>query len=258
MNFQNIIPDKTVSLFVKSIMVFEEAGNEQKTVLPFFADGYPGLIFYQAPKELVVYPHNKKMTTFFLYGQTLHPMELVFDGSYKMVVFQFYPFIIKKFFNIEPQSINDGCYDLEQSKNIETETLVKQLQTSSTSEDWVALISNFLYSIFQTKRQLLDEKLKQALQLMADNKGQQTIKDLCSKLKINERTFERRFLSETGILPKHFAKILQFQSSLEQLSVKDYNKLTDIVYENGYADQSHFIKVFKAFTGKTPQKFSKK
>jgi AraC-like DNA-binding protein len=61
-----------------------------------------------------------------------------------------------------------------------------------------------------------------------------------------------------GVTAKQFAKIIQFQQSLEQITVKDYSKLTDIVYANGFADQSHFIKVFKAFTGKTPLAFTSK
>jgi len=59
-----------------------------------------------------------------------------------------------------------------------------------------------------------------------------------------------------GVTAKQFAKIIQFQQSLEQITVKDYSKLTDIVYANGFADHSHFIKVFKAFTGKTPLAFT--
>jgi len=42
---------------------------------------------------------------------------------------------------------------------------------------------------------------------------------------------------------------------MEQLTQKNFTKLTDIVYKNGYADQSHFVKVFKSFTGKTPKAF---
>jgi len=52
--------------------------------------------------------------------------------------------------------------------------------------------------------------------------------------------------------------IIQFQNSLTQLTIKDYTILTDVVYNNGYADQSHFIRVFKSFTGKTPKNFAKK
>lgn len=258
MNFQNINPDKSVSLFVKSIWVFEENNEEQRTILPFFADGFPGLIYYEAVKGMTVFPQDKIMPPFFIYGQTISPIEVVFEGSYKMIVFQLYPFILKRFFNIDPKTINDNCYDLQQLNDTEISATSSQLPLSNTTERRIELITAFLSSVFEAKRQTLDFKIKQALQLTMDNKGQLSIKDLCRKIKVNERTLERRFTSETGVSPKQFAKIIQFQSSLEQLTVKDFNKLTDIVYQNGFVDQSHFIKVFKVFTGKTPKGFSKK
>jgi hypothetical protein len=45
MNFKTIHPYKSIALAVKSILIFEETDLHQKTILPFFADGYPGLIF---------------------------------------------------------------------------------------------------------------------------------------------------------------------------------------------------------------------
>ena len=113
----------------------------------------------------------------------------------------------------------------------------------------------FLYNVFKEKKQLLDFTVKQAMQLIIDNKGQASITDICNQLHLTERTFERRFIAAVGVPAKQFAKMIQFQLSLEQITVRDYSKLTDIVYNNGFADQSHFIKVFKAFTGKTPKKF---
>ncbi|WP_373564673.1 helix-turn-helix domain-containing protein [Sphingobacterium sp. E70] len=72
------------------------------------------------------------------------------------------------------------------------------------------------------------------------------------------RTLERRFLRETGISAKQFAKIVQFQSSLTQLTTNDFREISEIVYTNGFSDQSHFIRVFKAFTGVTPHTFGKR
>ncbi len=74
MNFKTIHPDKSISLFVKNILVFEEPGKKHRTVLPFFADGYPGIIFQETEHGLFVSPHNKEMPLFFLYGQTLAPL----------------------------------------------------------------------------------------------------------------------------------------------------------------------------------------
>lgn len=97
MNFKNIIPDKSISLFVKNIWVFESDGKEVKTSLPFFADGFPGLMFQQTENGLVVNPHNKKMPEIFLYGQTINPIVLEISGNYLIIIFQLYPFVLRTF-----------------------------------------------------------------------------------------------------------------------------------------------------------------
>jgi AraC-like DNA-binding protein len=253
MNFKTVIPDKSISLFVKSILVFEETETDQKTILPFFADGYPGLMFQDTENGLLVSPHNKKMPLLFLYGQTIKPIELVIEGNYKLIIFQLYPFVLKSFFNVTAKDVNDSCYDLQQ---IESGTkTIRQLTQTSELEKRIEILSSLLFNIFKVKRETLDLQIRKAIQTIIDNKGQISIKEICSKTHITERTFERRFLKEVGIPAKQFSTIIQFQSSLQQLTLKDFTKLTDIVYSNGYADQSHFIKVFKAFTNKTPKAF---
>ncbi len=255
MNFQNIVPDKSVSLFVKGILTFEENDPEQKTNLPFFADGYPGLMFQETENGLLVNPHKKLMPDFFLYGQTIKPIELEIKGTYKLIVFQLYPFVLKSFFKVAPQTINDNCYDLEQLQEIDISAFTKQIKNLKTVAGKIENITSLLYQLFQTRKQILDFKVKQIIEFILKTKGQKSITNLASELKLSERTFERRFLNEVGLSPKQFSKIIQFQLSFKQLTLKDFTKLTDIVYENGFADQSHFIKVFKAFTGKTPKAF---
>jgi AraC-like DNA-binding protein len=253
MNFKTVNPDKSISLFVKNILVFDETEMNQKTVLPFFADGYPGLMFQETQNGLFVSPHNKEMPLLFLYGQTIKPIELVIEGTYKLIIFQLYPFVLKSFFSVTAKDINDGCYDLQQSQN--GGNTINQLLRQTKYKKRIEILTAFLFDIFQAKKETLDLQIRQAIQIIIDNKGQISIKQICHKINSTARTFERRFMKETGISPKQFSNIIQFQLSLEQLTLKDFTKLTDIVYKNGYADQSHFIKVFKAFTGKTPKAF---
>jgi AraC-like DNA-binding protein len=241
---------------VKNILVFEEQEKNKHTVLPFFADGYPGLIFQETENGLFVSPHNKKMPLLFLYGQTIKPIELHIDGSYKLIIFQLFPFVVKSFFDITAKDINDSCYDIAQLPN-GTKTQ-NQLLKKNNLDKRIENITAFLFAIFQTKKQTLDFTIRQAIQLILERKGKLTVGELCNNLSITERTFGRRFLKEVGILPKQFSQIIQFQQSLEQLTIKDFTKLTDVVYSNGFSDQSHFIRVFKAFTGKTPKSFTAK
>lgn len=253
MRFETLSPDKTISLFVKNILVFEENAKTQKTVLPFFADGYPGIMFQQTKKGLWVSPHNKRMPPLFLYGQTIQPIELNLQGTYSLIVFQLYPFVLNSFFNLQAKDLNDGCYDLQAFES--GKTLVQQLSKNTTVKKKVELLSDFLSGIFLEKRAKLDLQIRQVIHMIIESKGQKTITELCEQLHLTERTLERRFLKEVGISAKQFSGIIQFRGSMEQLSAKNYTKLSDVVYKNGYADQSHFIKVFKAFTGKTPKAF---
>lgn len=255
MNFETINPGDSISLFVKNILIFEQQDKKLKTILPFFADGYPGLIFQESSNGLLINPHNKLMPDMFLYGQTINPIELVMTGSYKLIIFQLFPFVLKSFFDVVPKDLNDNCYNLEQLDNNTGTDTIKKLRKTKTVTNRIEIIASFLQSLFQEKQTELDFTISKAIEKIISKKGQLIIGDLCKELHLTERTFERRFFNAVGVTAKQFAKIIQFQQSLEQLTVKDYTKLTDIVYTNGFADQSHFIKVFKAFTGKTPLAF---
>jgi hypothetical protein len=94
MNYPNIVPDQSIALFVTNILVIEGAEPNQKTILPFFADGYPGLMFQVTENGLFVNPHKKLMPDFFIYGQTIAPIELEMVGTYQLIVFQLYHFVL--------------------------------------------------------------------------------------------------------------------------------------------------------------------
>lgn len=250
MNEFTITPDASLSLFVKDILVFEAENENLQTVLPFYADGYPGLMFQETAGGLVVNPHKKQMPQLFLYGQTIKPIELVMQGSYKLIIYQLYPFVLRSFFDVNPQDINDGCHDLD----IQHKESLKQLLQTDCLENRIEILNSLLLNLYKAKQEKLDYTIFQALTLIVESKGQLNINELPEKIHTTKRTLERRFSKEVGILPKQFATIIQFQHSLEQLKLKEYDKLTDIVYANGFADQSHFIRVFKAYTGSTPKK----
>ena len=251
-------PDKRISLFVKSICVFESADENIHTTLPFFADGYPGLMFHDTVHGLTIQPHQKKMPLLFLYGQTIKPVTLEIDGAYQVILFQLYPFVLKNIFGISPPSIHDNCYDLQQLTNNTVEKLPATLLSMQQVETRIEELTDFLYQLFLSRKEDIDSDVRQMIEIILASKGKEKIIQIAQQLKVTVRTLERKFLQETGLTPKKFAMIIQFQSSLKQLSVKDFNTLADIVYENGFADQSHFIKVFKAYTGKTPKAFHKK
>ncbi|MFZ6010026.1 MAG: helix-turn-helix domain-containing protein [Bacteroidota bacterium] len=255
MMFRNIEVDKAVSSFVKSILVFEGTDAAAKTNLPFFADGFPGLMCHETPLGLCVNPHKKRMPPLFVYGQTIEPIEIEIEGTYQMIVLQLFPFTVKSLFNIDPQSINDNCYDLSEEKIQVQNHIFVELTQEKDLDTRISILTRYIGRLIEAKRNSFDAAIHSAITKILSAKGKCSLTDTANEVHLTKRTFERRFVSETGLLPKQFAKIIQFQNSLTQLTVKDFTSLTDVVYRNGFADQSHFIRVFKSFTGKTPKQF---
>jgi AraC-like DNA-binding protein len=96
-----------------------------------------------------------------------------------------------------------------------------------------------------------------AISSIIQSKGGVPLQDLQKYLQISERSFERKFKQYVGITPKLFSRISRFQASLHELRIGLHNKLTDVAYENDYADQSHFIRSFKEFAGCSPLQYQK-
>ncbi len=251
-----IIAKYELELFVKEIFIWENQDDPQNLKLTFFADGYPGIVYLQSEKALLL-PREKELSGFFLYGQMIAPYELSIRAPYLMIGFQLYPFAAKLFFDVNPKKLNDDCVDLSKINSTATENPLKTLAALSTINSKVEVIARFLLELARKKG--LDEylEIQKAIQIIFDHKGKVIVNELARNLNTTERTLRRKFNECIGISPKKFAKIIQFQTSLTQISMGGFSKLTDVVYENGYADQSHFIRNIKKFTGKKPLQLKK-
>lgn len=245
--------DQKIEPFVKAIYLLEEDGAEHR--LPFYADGYPGLMYSESKEPVLLQPNNKELSELFLYGQTIEPIVLIIKGTYKLIVFQLYPFATRLLLNIKPKSINDECFDLNNLSMVNTSQTLSLLQASDTDKQ-ITILTEYILELVKHSSSNLDNKIKLAVSILINAKGNISIQELRKQLYITERTFERKFTSEVGVTPKQFAKIIQFSFSLNQLKESDYYSLTDIAYNNNFSDQSHFIKSFKKYAGKTPKEFS--
>jgi AraC-like DNA-binding protein len=252
---KKIIRDKQIEPFIKEIFLLQDSGTEHR--LPFYADGYPGIVYAETEKGVLLLPHNKLLSNFFLYGQTIEPIVLKIKGSYKLIVFQLYPFATRLLLEIDPKSINDDCFDLCRLKNVNTGETLTSLKSSET-EKQIEIITNFIIELVKSSSSNPDNTIKFVVSTIINSKGTIPIRKLREQFFITERTFERRFAKEIGVTAKQFSKIIQFSFSLNQLKESDYTTLTNIAYDNGFADQSHFIRSFKTHTGQTPKEMLSK
>lgn len=64
-----------------------------------------------------------------------------------------------------------------------------------------------------------------------------------------------QFKKYFGLTPKVFHRIFRFNEILKKIQNEEQLNWSEIAYEFGYSDQSHFIKEFKEFSGFNPQEF---
>lgn len=117
----------------------------------------------------------------------------------------------------------------------------------------IAVIEQFLLS--KTSDHEPDRLISEAIGRIYRAKGHIRIKELAGGLYISQDAFEKRFRKATGATPKQFSYIVKMNAILRQNSIDP--SFLDMVFENGYYDQSHFNKDFKIFTGQTPTDFFK-
>jgi AraC-like DNA-binding protein len=215
-------------------------------------------MFQQSENGFYLLPKNKRLSELFLYGQTLEPISLETQGPFRFIVFQLYPFASKYLLGIDPKELNDECYELLQSIDLDIHEYYQKLQDVNDFNQQIEIISDIIEKLVKINQGPLDDRIQQAIKQIIETEGRIKIKELRNNVFLSERTLERNFLNQTGLTPKQFAKIIQFQTSLNKLTKENYEKLTYVGLDSGFTDQSHFIRVFKQYTGQTPSYYLKK
>jgi AraC-like DNA-binding protein len=255
MKYQQILPPAHLKDYVRYFWLLESDKDDhaERKLLPL-ADGCPGIIFQHSALGSFTDPGHKNLPEAFLYGQTVTPIELHLEGKFKSTGVCFYPYALKTIFGLDASELTDSCVDLTLIIN----GVIEQLLNAATGTDQIEIFSEHIFHHIETKKYSIDPATEYALAAIAQSKGNLPLKDLQRKLKLSERRFERTFNQQVGISPKLFSRVCKFQAALGQLKRNNYTNLSDIAFDNGYADQSHFIRSFKEFAGFSPLQFQKK
>ncbi|PSL46373.1 AraC family transcriptional regulator [Chitinophaga niastensis] len=257
MKYQELSPPDYLKNHIRYFWTLESTSVDHlpKTFGPM-ADGCPGLMF-QRSEEGTFYQHNKQLPDILLYGQTTKYTALQLIGQVSTIGICCYPNALKSIFGLNADELTNTCVDLNLLPAAPSFRLSEKLMTAASTADQIEIISSFLYIQIKKNQAPTDEITQYALSQIIQSKGNIGLKELQKNLQLTERSFERRFKQCVGISPKLFSRICRFQSSLDQLRNNDYNKLSDIAFENDYADQSHYIRVFKEFAGISPFQYQK-
>lgn len=257
MKYQQIQPPDFLKNHVRYFWTMDADDTDgQSYTFRTIADGGPGLLFQQ-PDKGIYYQNNKLLPGLFLYGQSTTHAALRLKGKFSTIGIHFYPHALKSVFGFDANELTDTCLDLNTMAERQGYNLSEQLSACSSVADKIEVLSSYLFFLVRKNSTLVDSRMNYALSQIIQSQGKIALKELQESLRLSERSIERKFKQYVGLSPKLFARICQFQASISQLRHNNYDRLSDIAYENEYADQSHLIRSFKEFAGVSPNHYQK-
>lgn len=250
---KSLLPPAAIASYVSSILTIEYSGGISNFTIPLFANGSPTILFHdEKPIDQIGDSANLS-----LLGQTVLPGHLTFKGAVTLIAYFLHPHALKALFAIDAGELTDRSIDLNYLQLAKQISLQEQLLNAVTLNDRLGILNDFILKL-SIKDNYDNAKLSFATEALKNNNDPNALSDLQVKLNTSERSLQRLFETNVGVSPKMFKRVWQFHTAFQQLNKYQFDKLTDIAYQHGFADQSHFIRVFKEFTNLTPKEYLQK
>jgi AraC-like DNA-binding protein len=244
-------PHQSLAAYLRTALILEGFSEPDTNQLPLFTNGMPALLCRTEKDQA----GNEDIIQLTLFGKSTPPPDYrVADERTTLIAYFFKPFALSALFTIPATELAAAPVDLCNWNAHQTNALRTQLSYGGSTAQKIQVLDDLLtHQLQQNKREC--EIIQYATDQIMYNPGTEILSILLRQLNLGERTFQRIFKKYVGITPSQYRRICQFQLSFAQLRAKTFNKLTDVAYDNGFADQSHFTRSFREFTQTTPNHY---
>lgn len=263
MFYQKFKPAPHLLPFVECFYVWEcSILYSQSIIIESPPSGFASMVFNYGAAYQVINP--KTNTDYlatpknFMTGQATKSYQLQLQGRIGMVGIVFRPAAVHTIFGLPMYEFTNERLDLRSVLGKEIDILEERLMGEFDHYKKIEILSNYLtVSILKAKKSI--DRTDYAANVIVESKGIINITELMDELYVCRRQFERQFLNKVGVSPKYYARVRRIGYLCSELASRKWNvdDWHDLIYQAGYYDQSHFIKEFSAFTGKSPSFYLK-
>ncbi|MFD2561188.1 helix-turn-helix domain-containing protein [Aquimarina rubra] len=198
---------------------------------------------------------NKTFTKAWISGIHKNYISISAHPKSEMFVIQFKPFGTYPFFHFPSEDLNEKILSAEEVFGEELLLLRDKLLKQETSQDKFIVAEKWLTSRYD------DSKIPSKELLTIVEKLQQepavNFNKITESYPYTQKHLIDQFKKYVGVTPKYYHRIARFNEILQQIRQKEQISWSQVAYQCGYADQSHFIKEFSHFSGFNPQEFIK-
>jgi AraC-like DNA-binding protein len=246
-------PGKLLTEFVRTVLIIEGFSEPDSDSLPIFTNGMPTL-FCKTEKLPSGYENVTQLT---LHGSLINSDCWTTNNNSTIIAYFFKPFVLAGIFNMPANKILNTPVDLCNCSPHKYNALRAQLIYAASTSRKAEVLDNLLVQQLNENQKIF-EIIQYATDQIIRNSGTAILSEILQELKLNERTFQRIFKKYVGVTATQYRRICQFELSFRQLGSKRFDKISDVAFSSGFADQSHFIRSFREFTQTTPNDYLRK
>ena len=258
MTYQKFQPCHILEPFVECYYVWQ-SGNEpvKDLIVESPPSGFCSIVFNSGD---IYFLQNKKYEKLevpkeFVAGQAIYSYKLFLNGNIAVAGIVFKPAGLATLFELPVHEFTEERMDL---KTMFTPAVIEKyaerLAASADAREKAIVLEEFVlqqYELIKPEPDYIDK----AANLIIEKNGMLHVNELMETIYMSRRNFERRFFQKVGLSPKYYARIRRMAYLMNSIAGKKKVDWSKLFSECEYYDQSHFIKDFLEFTGRSPQQY---
>ena len=250
-------PSKILAPFIKRYWAIDHTlGKEETCVQRIIPTGLSELLMYFTPRPEILTGNKYLSGNVALYGNQNDYYDMKLTGKLSVFSIVFQPQGLMQFFKFPLHEICNQNVPLWYLIGQAGRDLEEKMGEATTFFQRVNIAETYLWDLLKTNFVDFEfRRINHVVELIKQSYGKIHIAQMASEACLSRKQFERIFIGHVGISPKQYLKIIRFQHAIFQKQKNNNLNMTELSYESGYFDQSHFTSDFKSLSGLTPRQF---
>jgi AraC-like DNA-binding protein len=218
--------------------------------------GFPAMVFNYGDPTVARQNSTREIAVppAFACGQFTSNYQLILEGKIGMAGTVFKPSAFHNFFGCKMSCLVNNRMPLNLVLGPTADELWNQMKMETTDECRVAMLQDLLMGrLAEAKRRL--SVVDEAVDYIEHQNGCVSVDEVAIHLKVSRRYLEKQFLEKVGVSPKFYARVKRFSVLSNRIAHNEKIDWQDIVFENGFHDQSHLVKDFIEFNRMSPSDY---